>query len=102
MKPLPASVHESKYQAAIRLLGLDNLESRERIRALESMEASHIIAKLGMAVPAAPMIDGDMCLVEPTFASLIGGIPKTLSRGWCSDIMLGYCQFDVSLHTSHG
>lgn len=95
-KPLSEKEHEEIYARAIKLLGLDSLDPRERIQALTSMEPSDIVKKTFPVIPMAPMLDRNICYEIPTFACLSEGISKKLSRGWCRDVMVGYCQFDVS------
>lgn len=96
VRPLSPETHESTYRQAMELLGLSSLSTEERLRALEGMTGDELM-KLPPFLSFVPMVDGDVCPVQPSFESLAGGLPPVLHRGWCGHLLIGDCAFDVSL-----
>lgn len=96
VKPLPDPVHEHFYAESVRILGLDNLSPTERVSHIQGLNADEV-AKIS-AFPSRPIIDGNICLEMPSVKAVAGEIPTTLHRGWCQDLFIGDCQFDVSTY----
>lgn len=95
MKPLPDAVHEHFYAESLRILGLDDLSPSERLSRIQGLNEDEV-AKISV-FPSRPIVDGDICLEMPTVKAVADGIPTTLHRGWCQDLFIGDCQFDVSI-----
>ncbi|KAE8405585.1 Alpha/Beta hydrolase protein [Aspergillus pseudonomiae] len=95
VQPLPGSVHEELYSTATAILELQGLPTEERLKQLQSLPCEDL-HKLH-ALPSRPVLDGDICNVLPTFASLERGIPSTLHQGRCQEIFIGDCAFDASI-----
>lgn len=96
VKPLPDPIHEHFYAESVRILGLDNLSPSERVSRIQGLNTDEV-AKIS-AFPSRPIVDGNICLEMPSVKALAGGVPTTLHRGWCQDLFIGDCQFDVSTY----
>jgi hypothetical protein len=96
VRPLPAEAHEDIYTRAVDQLGLGDLSPSERVRRFASLSRQELLDI--SFLPSRPIIDGKVCTAAPSFASLQNGeISREWSHGWCSELFIGDCEFDVSL-----
>ena len=95
LRPVSTAVQEEIYAQTMKILGFDQLSTAERIAALESIDANELMTKIPPFVPFAPVIDNNFCHETPTFAAIANGFSGNLNRGWCKEICIGDCQFDV-------
>lgn len=93
MQPLDPAVHEQFYACAVHELGLDGLSPEKRIKAFQEIEPERL--KGLTSIPSRPVIDHDICCETATFAGIEHGFPQSLHKGWCEEIMIGDCEFDV-------
>lgn len=93
MKAIPSVAHEHFYSESIRLLGLDKVSSEQRVSCLRRLSADDL-AKISK-FPSRPFVDDDVYPAVPTFGSIGKTLPPTLHKGWCRDIFIGNCTFDV-------
>lgn len=100
MGPAPESVAEANYQKAIKLLELEALSPKERVRSLLEMDGQNLRATLlqGGVTPL-PVIDGEMCPVGVDFKSVMDGSINLSAKHWCDSLLIGDCAFDVSVQT---
>lgn len=96
MGPVPETVAEANYQKAVKLLGIDSLSSKDRVRRLVEMDGQELRATLlkGGVTPL-PVIDSDICPTGVDFKSVMDGSLKLSGKEWCSGLVLGDCAFDV-------
>lgn len=96
MGPAPEAVAESNYQKAVKLLGLEALSPKERVRSLLNMDGQKLRATLlqGGVTPL-PVIDGGICPVGVDFKSVMDGSLNLPAKHWCDSLVLGDCAFDV-------
>jgi hypothetical protein len=78
----------------MRILGLEKLSTEERIARVQEL-SSDDLARISL-FPSRPIIDQDICRTTPSFESIANGITAPLHQGWCKELMIGDCQFDVS------
>jgi hypothetical protein len=96
VRPLPAEAHEEIYIRAVYKLGLESLSPSDRVRRFAGLSPEELLDI--SLLPSHPIIDGKVCTAAPSFASLRNGeIPPVWDRGWCSELFIGDCEFDVSL-----
>lgn len=93
VRPLPSEVHEELYASAVQTLGLDQVPRHERIARMQNLSDEQLGIISGL--PSRPIVDGDICRIEPSYQAIEGGMPLELHRGWCKDIFIGNCLFDV-------
>ena len=100
-KPLPPQAHEVIYQQAITALGLDTLNTEERIQALLTRPIDDIIATLPPSVAFNALIDGDLIPSEVSYASVASSDVESMpAKKWLQALIVGDCQFDVCLQRS--
>lgn len=93
-----AEYQEGVYSRAIEILGLRDASPAERIDALRTMPMDEVVAKLFPPLPYRPMVDGDLIPSAVTYASVADKDSTEISaKGWLKELMIGDCQFDVSL-----
>jgi carboxylesterase type B len=96
-KPLPPAAHEGIYQQAISALGLDKLDSEQRINSLLTMPLDEIIATLPPSLAFNAIVDSELIGSEVSYASVASYDAETMpGKKWCQALMVGDCQFDVS------
>ena len=93
VKPLPCEVHEHYYAESVRILGLTDLSAEKRLSHLQDLDPDDL-AKIS-CFPSRPIVDHDICLAMPSIQAIENEIPLSLHRGWCQDLFMGDCQFDV-------
>lgn len=100
-KPIPPAVTESAYQTIIKALGLADKSPEDRISALLTMPVDDLWQKIPMGTPLLPSIDGDTVPGAPGFAEVASQSDNPAfpmpGRKWCSALMIGESQLDVSL-----
>ena len=97
-RPQPYEVHEGNYQQVVAALGLSDVTTEERLKALLETPAQDLVAKIPPSALTAPAIDEDIVLSDVSFEE-VGKQDLNLPRGkaWCQDFMIGDAQLDVSL-----
>ena len=95
VRPASEAAHEAIYAQTAKVLGIDGLSPDDRISALERIPGPELMA-VPPFIPFAPVIDGEICHQLPTYATIAQRPPTKLNQGWCKDICVGYCGFDVS------
>ncbi|KAL2857319.1 putative carboxylesterase [Aspergillus pseudoustus] len=98
VRTLPSPVHEALYAQSIRILGLEQMSTEERIRRLQKISSTDL-ARIAVVL-SRPITDDDVCLMTPSFEGIQDGIPTSLHPLWCKDILIGDCQFDGSILAS--
>jgi hypothetical protein len=96
IRALPYEVHEKNYLRAIEALGLTNVTTEARIKALLETPGHEIMSQIPSTALTAPAIDGDMVLPGITFADVEkcrSDVPR--GKAWCRDLMIGDAQTDV-------
>lgn len=100
LKPLPLSVAEAAYGLIMKAFDLETNSVQERVQRLLSVTSDELVAKTPMAAPLVPFLDGEFVTTTTTFAKLSEASANTTSivpgREWCSELMIGDCQHDVS------
>ena len=93
IQPLPEAVHEQFFVSITQELGLDTLTIDERTKALQALDPERL-KKIG-SFPSRPVVDESICAQPTTFAQISRGISRSLHKGWCEEIFIGDCEFDV-------
>lgn len=92
LKPLPMGAADGVFETVCEALGLQNVPAEERVKQLLSKDPSEILAAVPSSLPFMPVIDDDVVLSSPSFATW-----ASLPRGtWCKRLMIGDCELDVS------
>lgn len=76
------------------MLNLDKVTSEERVSQLREL-TPEALAKISV-FPSRPFVDQEICFMAPSYKCIEGGIPASLHPGWCEDIFIGDCEYDVS------
>jgi hypothetical protein len=100
MQPLPGQVTESTYKTIVERLGLGALSPSERVKALVQMDSEAILSAVRPSDALLPSLGGALGIKAHTFAEIYQGTAGPLDlpgRDWCEQIMIGDCQFDVSI-----
>jgi hypothetical protein len=98
MRPLPVQVTESTYKTIIDRLGLNTLSASERVKSLVQMDTGTVLSAVRPSDALLPSLGGALGLKAHTYAEIYEGTAGPLNlpgRGWCEEIMIGDCQFDV-------
>ena len=100
-KPIPVAVAESAYQKVIEAFGLTDKSPEDRIQALLSLPIDDLWQKVPLGTPLLPTIDGDTVPGTPDFLTVSSQEENEAflmpGRKWCSALMIGESQLDVSL-----
>ena len=101
MRSLPAAVHEATYDTVMGILGLRDLTAEDRIATLVKMPSEEVFSKIPPQVPLLPLIDGDIIPAPSLFPGIADrsetGTSALPGKAWCSDLLIGDCQSDVSI-----
>lgn len=95
-RPLAESVGETAYSSVLKALGLEIMPPEQRIKRLLEIPITEIVSKISPEIPLRPIIDGEIITSDVTFAGWrdTAHLP---GRAWCESILIGDCQFDVSV-----
>ncbi|KAJ5760370.1 carboxylesterase [Penicillium odoratum] len=98
LQALPNIFHEENYANAIAALGLSDVSSEERLKALLEMPGEDLVARLPPSISFAPALDGDLILPGATYTE-IGKPSSNLLPGkeWCQDLLIGDNEIDASI-----
>lgn len=95
---LPLEVAGSTYASVLQKLGIDDLPTEQRIEKLKNTDREDWVKKLGPGLALSPVADEHEN--KPAFYEV--GLPEDESSPpgskWCTRIMLGDCEMDVSLN----
>jgi len=100
-KPLPVEVSEIAYASVCKAWGIDDLSGPDRVKALLNVSVEHLLIKVSPNVPLMPVIDEEILAEAATYSQV-----KNLSsdhtlflpgKHWCEELLIGDCQFDVSV-----
>lgn len=97
---LPHEVAESSYASVLQKLGIDGLPTEQRIERLKKTDREDWVKKLGPGFALSPVADEHEN--KPPFYR--ADVPEDMSSPpgskWCTRIMLGDCEIDVSFKTA--
>lgn len=104
LQPLSSLEHvEANYDRAIEALGLTSLGEEDKVRRLIEMDGHELREKLFAAgVGPKLVVDGDICPSFVEYNPFVDGSLQMPGRQWCERLLIGDCQFDVSLPTPFG
>lgn len=89
---------DKQYWQGVEVLGLKEKTEEERVRQLLQMDGQELRGKLLQAgVMPKIILDGDLCPTPVSFKSFADGSVPLPGRTWCKGLIIGDCQFDVSL-----
>lgn len=98
IKALPPIVSELAYEATLKDLNIAQHSPKERVAALLQIPAKDFLTKLVSGFPLLPVIDGELIKDNYSFAQFEEkNLSSIAGSKWCESIMVGECQFDVSL-----
>lgn len=100
LKALPLSVCEFAYASVVKILGLENLSSENRVKKLLEMPIEDLNKIIPRSTPLMPVMDSSIILGAATFSQVLNKLDEPIlpmpGRHWCKNLMVGDCQFDVS------
>ncbi|KAJ6133836.1 hypothetical protein N7523_000158 [Penicillium sp. IBT 18751x] len=98
VQALPFDVHEENYANAIAALGLTDLTTGDRLKALLNMPSHELLAKLPPSTLVAPAIDSEVVLPDVTYTALGKKDSNVLpGNSWCQDLLIGDAEADASI-----
>lgn len=99
-RPIPETVTEMAYSKIIEALGLKDKSPEERVQALLTLPVDDLWQKVPPGTPLIPSIDN---VIVPGVATFPGVSSQSEDpnfplpgRNWCSAVMIGDSQLDVS------
>lgn len=93
----PPDASEHAYSTALKLLGLDTLDAKDRVFKLANMPGMNLLFKTGRAVHVGPVVDGDTIKHASSYTGVASNNPPIAASTWCYSFMLGDCAFDGSI-----
>jgi hypothetical protein len=100
LQPIPPFLPELVYSAVIKSLGAENLLSGERIKMLLDLSDHELATLVPPSLPLLPVVDNDLIPGNLNFVQVSSKESPSVSqpgRTWCEELLIGDCQFDVSL-----
>jgi hypothetical protein len=100
LQPLPAPVADFVYSNVIKSLGAEELSTQERIKKLLDLSSDELATLVPPGLPLLPIVDHEVISGNFNFAEISSKEGPTgvalPGRGWCEELLIGDCQFDVS------
>lgn len=93
--PLSSSVAKSTYEAFTNALGLGNLSSEDRVKALAKVSSSELEKVLNPGMPFIPIVDGTLVPYHESF-SMMATDDYVLKAKSCKAAMIVFSPLDVS------
>jgi hypothetical protein len=100
MKPIPLAVAESAYASIVNSLRLAEMTIEERVKAILGTPLERL-AQLAASLPLIPILDGEVVVSGMAYENLDHDLAKWPGTEWCRSLMIGDCQFDVSIGSAH-
>lgn len=97
LKALDVPTTEGAYRAVVKDMGLENATAEERVARLATISAEELTAKTPMYFTLKPFIDNDVVPALATFKGIAESFLPMPGREWCSELMIGDTQHDVSI-----
>jgi hypothetical protein len=100
LQPLPSPVGDFVYSNVIKSLDAESLSSQGRIQKLLDLSNEALATLVPPSLPLLPIVDGEIIPGNINFAEISSKEGPSVSipgRRWCEELLIGDCQFDVSL-----
>lgn len=96
--PSNAEHQERVYEQVVEALGLQSAPPSEQIQTLLTLPMATLATKLTKPLPYKPMVDRELIPFPMTYAMVADRKSTKISgKDWLRGLMVGDCQFDVSL-----
>jgi hypothetical protein len=105
-KPLPPPVSEFAYASVVEGLGLGAYSEHDRVEALVKTSVETLLARFPtFSLPLMPVVDGDLIPGPASFPQISVKTDQPTfpipGKKWCEELLIGDCQFDVSVRDYH-